>query len=67
MLCMGDALLLIRTRCSFCDAGVMHVVVSLGAFLPGGLIQRASFDSHGWVRLILFRLVGVSHLEHQLS
>ncbi len=50
-----------------CDAGVMHVVVSPRAFLPGSLTQRASFDSHGWVRLILFRLVGVSHLEHQLS
>lgn len=50
-----------------CDAGVMHVVVSPGAFLPGGLTQWASFDSHGWVRLILFRLVGDSHREHQLS
>ena len=50
-----------------CDAGVMHVVVSPGAFLPCGLTQWASFDSHRWLRLILFRLVGVSHLEHQLS
>ena len=50
-----------------CDAGVMHVVVSPGAFLPGGLTQWATFDSHGWIRLILVRLVGDSHLEHQLS
>ncbi len=50
-----------------CDAGVMHVVVSPGAFQPGGLTQWASFDSHGSVRLILVRLVCASHLEHQLS